>query len=257
MRLISAVVCARARARRPSAMRSSVPQICEQCSLCAYAWNCDPAARIAAPPAIGSLDSVRQGCEVLQLPKVASRYGCADCGFRPELSDPAASVRFVSSPVIAMSDDALLAAWRELEVRRRKLAADEHALIAEIAARGLAHSRGARSTAALAVQLLRISPGEARARVHAAEDLGPRRGLTGEPLEPIYPLVASAQAEGAISPATPRSSSTRSRSFPMPRASSTRNGSSATSSNWPAASTRCRSRKLRGTSPSSSIRTGC
>ena len=57
---------------------------------------------------------------------------------------------------------------------------------------------------ALAVQLLRISPGEARARVRAAEDLGPRRGLTGEPLEPIYPLVASAQAEGAISPAHAR-----------------------------------------------------
>jgi hypothetical protein len=107
----------------------------------------------------------------------------------------------VSSPVIALSDEALLAAWTDVEVRRRKLAAEEHVVIAEVAARGLGHTYGARSTEALGVQLLRISPGDARARVRAAQDLGPRRGLIGEPLEPIYPLVAAAPAEGAISPA--------------------------------------------------------
>ena len=35
--------------------------------------------------------------------------------------------------------------------------------------------------------------------MQAAADLGPRRGLTGEDLPPIYPLVAQAQAEGIVS----------------------------------------------------------
>ena len=110
----------------------------------------------------------------------------------------------MSSALIALSDEALLAAWTDLEVRRRKLAAEEHVLIAEVMARGLAQARGVRSTAALGVQLLRIGPGDARARVRAAEDLGPRRGLTGESLEPIYPVAAAAQSEGAISAAHAR-----------------------------------------------------
>ena len=74
-----------------------------------------------------------------------------------------------------------------------------HALIAEAETRGLARERGMRSTAVLLSRLLRITAGEARARVAAAADLGPRRGLSGEPLDPIYPAVAAAQAEGVIS----------------------------------------------------------
>jgi hypothetical protein len=103
--------------------------------------------------------------------------------------------------LVSYSDAELLTAWTELEARRCRLVSDEHALINETTARGIAHARGMRSTAVLAHQLLRITPAEARARVRAAEDLGPRRGLTGEPLPPIYPLVAAAQAEGAISAA--------------------------------------------------------
>ncbi len=56
------------------------------------------------------------------------------------------------------------------------------------------------STAALLRQLLRISAGEASARVRAAADLGPRRSLPGELLEPLFARVAAAQAAGVISP---------------------------------------------------------
>src|SRR3954471_7444757 len=105
----------------------------------------------------------------------------------------------MSSVVIGLSDEALLAALVEHEAEDRRRVARRHALIAEAEVRGLAHERGMRSTAVLLSRLLRISPGEARARVAAAADLGPRRGLTGEALEPIYPLVAAAQAEGVIS----------------------------------------------------------
>ena len=50
-------------------------------------------------------------------------------------------------------------------------------------------------------QLLRITPREAGARVKAAADLGPRRGLTGEPLPALFAPLAAAQAAGPISPA--------------------------------------------------------
>ena len=55
------------------------------------------------------------------------------------------------------------------------------------------------STAALLRGLLRITPGEAAGRVRAAADLGPRRGLTGEVLAPVFGRVAAAQAAGVIS----------------------------------------------------------
>jgi hypothetical protein len=51
----------------------------------------------------------------------------------------------------------------------------------------------------LLTALLRITPGEAKARLAQARDLGPRRALTGEPLEPILPATADAVREGAIS----------------------------------------------------------
>ena len=61
-------------------------------------------------------------------------------------------------------------------------------------------SAGAASTRAFVRQFLRLHPGEAAARVQAAEAAGPQRTLTGEALEPIYSRVAAAQAAGEISP---------------------------------------------------------
>ncbi len=63
---------------------------------------------------------------------------------------------------------------------------------------------GAATTAGLLGQLLRIAPGEAAARVRAARDLAPRRGLTGEALPPIFPAVGAALAAGEFNPAHAR-----------------------------------------------------
>jgi len=41
--------------------------------------------------------------------------------------------------------------------------------------------------------------GWAKARVRAAGVLGPRTSITGEPLDPVYPATAAAQAAGTIS----------------------------------------------------------
>ncbi len=92
----------------------------------------------------------------------------------------------------------LLELARGLETQRRRLPAADHALIGELDARAVAGELACASTAALLMQLLRITPGEARARVRAAGDLGARRTLTGDLLPPVFPAVAAAQAEGAI-----------------------------------------------------------
>jgi Domain of unknown function (DUF222) len=99
-----------------------------------------------------------------------------------------------------LDSDQLLALLTDLESQVRRLAVVDHALVAEVDARGLAHERGCRNTEALMRQVLRVGAGEARARVAAARDLGPRRGLTGDVLPPLFGQVAAAQRAGALSP---------------------------------------------------------
>ena len=99
------------------------------------------------------------------------------------------------------SRDELLELARGLEVQRRRLPAADHALVGELESRAVAGELACASTAALLAGLLRVTPGEAKARVRAAGDLGARRALTGEPLPPIFPVLAAAQAAGEISPA--------------------------------------------------------
>jgi Domain of unknown function (DUF222) len=104
----------------------------------------------------------------------------------------------------SLPGDELLDVLRELETQKRRLAVVDHALIAEVESRGLAREHACRSTATLLTQLVRVAPGEACARVRAAADLGPRRGLTGELLPPLFAQVAAAQAAGLISTAHAR-----------------------------------------------------
>ena len=93
----------------------------------------------------------------------------------------------------------LMALTVQVETIRRRLAALDHVLIAEIDSRHLAVEHGATSTAALLRPLLRIAPREASRRVKAAADVGPRRTLTGEPLPALFEGVFAAQASGVIS----------------------------------------------------------
>lgn len=98
----------------------------------------------------------------------------------------------------------LLALCRDVETQTRRLAVADQRRIAELDARHLGVELGARTTAGLLHQLLRITAGEARARVAAADDCGPRRALTGEVLPALLPTVAAAQAAGELSPAHAR-----------------------------------------------------
>src|SRR6476646_9038667 len=88
-----------------------------------------------------------------------------------------------------------------LERHRRRLEALDHTVVAQLKEAHLAGEFGATSVADLMVDLTRITPAEAKARVHAARDMGPRREPCGLPLSPIFSHVAAAQRDGSISPA--------------------------------------------------------
>jgi hypothetical protein len=98
------------------------------------------------------------------------------------------------------TDDEVLDLLREPETQKRRLAAVDHLLITEVEQRHLPYERGCASATALLMQLLRLHSEEAAARVHAADEFGPRRSLTGEPLPPIFEATAAVSATGAISP---------------------------------------------------------
>jgi hypothetical protein len=98
-----------------------------------------------------------------------------------------------------LDQDALLELAREQERLRRRLAAVDHALIAQFESRSTGYTLGCRDTTALLRQLLRLTPQEAKARVVAAAALGPRRTVIGLAVAPRYPLLAAAQADGTIS----------------------------------------------------------
>ena len=113
----------------------------------------------------------------------------------------AALDRFIDAPLYPCSDVEIDELNRRWETMRRKQASVDHALIGQVDRRGLWAKHSCKNAPSYLRYVLRVSPGEARARVRAAERLGDRVTNTAEPLEPIYPTVAKAQAAGEISPA--------------------------------------------------------
>ena len=87
------------------------------------------------------------------------------------------------------------------ETARRRMAGFDHRLVAELSEQVITGRVPARNAVEVLVQALRLAPSEARSRVRAAADLGPRRTLTGEALPPVLPLVAGGQDAGVVSAA--------------------------------------------------------
>ena len=100
-----------------------------------------------------------------------------------------------------LSRDELLDALRGLECESRRLAAVQHRVVAEVAARNVAGELRYRDTASLLSATLMLTRGQASDRVNAAEALGPRTSLLGQPLPAVLPATARALSDGAISPA--------------------------------------------------------
>ena len=100
-----------------------------------------------------------------------------------------------------LSRDELLDALRGFESESRRLAAVGHRVVAEVAARNVAGELRYRDTASLLSAILLLTRGQASDRVNAAEALGPRISLLGQPLPAVLPATARALTGGAISAA--------------------------------------------------------
>src|SRR4051794_18473797 len=107
----------------------------------------------------------------------------------------------LGAPVEGLAATELASVLKAVEVQRRRLEAVDQRLLAAASSAGVAAAFGQAGVADVLTSLLRIDPREARARVSRAGDLGPRRALSGEPLEPLLPVAAAAVAAGAVSAA--------------------------------------------------------
>ncbi len=90
-----------------------------------------------------------------------------------------------------------LRALERLERAARRLRAPGHALINQLGEQAGEEELGGTLRSALANRL-RITKAEAGRRIGEAADLGPRRAITGEPLEPQLAATAAAQRRGLI-----------------------------------------------------------
>ena len=99
----------------------------------------------------------------------------------------------------SLDDDGLVGFLQGFEKVRNRLPLVDHAAIGAVVGRDLPAKLTQATAQRLLSALLRLSPGEAARRVWAAEAVGFRMSMLGEPLEPLRPLLSAAQRSGEIS----------------------------------------------------------
>ena len=104
------------------------------------------------------------------------------------------------SDLFRMGDTELLDELREVEAERSRLYARELAVLSELDSRGVGQRLGHSDTAAIARDVLRINPAQARRRMREADSVNGSHSPTGQPLPPQLPQAGAALAEGAIGP---------------------------------------------------------
>src|ERR1700756_1553339 len=90
-----------------------------------------------------------------------------------------------------------LALLERFERLRRRIPAAEHPLINAVARQATPEELGGKLSHAIAEATL-LSRAKAARRIKEAADLGPRHGLTGEPLPPVLAASAAAQRDGRL-----------------------------------------------------------
>ncbi|OBK69679.1 hypothetical protein A5652_23180 [Mycobacterium sp. 1165178.9] len=103
----------------------------------------------------------------------------------------------IGSDCDALATREQLAALERCEMVRRRLPAIEHPLINSLARQAPSEELGGTLSHAIAETTL-ISRAEASRRIKEARDLGPRHGLTGEPVAPALAATAAAQRDGTL-----------------------------------------------------------
>ncbi len=120
-----------------------------------------------------------------------------------ELVEPlrAAVDHLLEAPLTSLASTQVTELLRDLEVQRRRLAAVDQRVLTEAGQRGLAGDYARASTVDLLVDMLRVAPAEAKARVAQAQELQSRTTLTGAVVPPVLPRCAVAVRAGEISAA--------------------------------------------------------
>jgi hypothetical protein len=109
-----------------------------------------------------------------------------------------AQVELAGLSFAALTGAEVLGVQQRLETGYRRQPAVAHRLIHQLTAQSTPTELGANTWPKVLSGVLRISHEEAKRRIKSAELLGPRTGLTGEPLAPKLPNVAAGQAAGQI-----------------------------------------------------------
>jgi hypothetical protein len=104
----------------------------------------------------------------------------------------------VIEQLTSVPDAELLAELVALEAELARVQYRQLTVLAELNARNVPGQLGLRGLADLIAAQVRCTRTEARKRAQAVERFGTRRALTGEALEPVYPNVAEAFADGAM-----------------------------------------------------------
>ena len=110
----------------------------------------------------------------------------------------AAYAQLASCSFDALSPEELVAVLARREVLARQAPVIDHQVIARLVAEGHSEVLAGCALAKALGERLRISAKEARRRIDEAAVLGPRTAITGEPLDPVLPALAAAQAAGGI-----------------------------------------------------------
>lgn len=100
----------------------------------------------------------------------------------------------------ALSPEELVEVLARREVLAWQAPAIDHRIVARFVAEGHSEVLAGCSLAKALSERLRISAAEARRRIAEAADLGPRTAMSGEPLDPVLPSLAAAQAAGQVGP---------------------------------------------------------
>ena len=98
----------------------------------------------------------------------------------------------------AFNDAALVGFLQDFERVRNRLPLIDHRVIGDATRRGLPDTLCQGSMARALASALRISMPEATRRVHAAEAVGERTSMLGQPIDPVRPHLAAAQRAGEI-----------------------------------------------------------
>jgi len=96
-------------------------------------------------------------------------------------------------------DPGLVGFMQGFETFRNRLPLIDHRVIRDATSRDLPGTLTQSTMNQLLVSALRLSPGEAARRVRAAEHVGDRVSMLGQPLAPRWPVLAAAQRDGAVS----------------------------------------------------------